>query len=91
MRFIGIISLLLVAIQATVIGQPIDSLKFFLIDKETARPIEDAFIFYEGSSIGTNSNADGEATLPKSKLSQSNIVITHINYENHSLAPQKTK
>lgn len=90
MRIKGIISLLFILQLATAIGQEQSlDISFILFDTETGKPIEDAFIFYEGTSIGTTSDVKGGATLPKSKIAQSYVVITHINYDNYNIEPDK--
>ncbi|MBX2817183.1 MAG: hypothetical protein KTR24_14340, partial [Saprospiraceae bacterium] len=59
-----------------------DHMEFVLVDTFSKTPVVDAFLFIEGSSIGTTSDAKGVARLPKEALLNRTIVITHIQYEN---------
>lgn len=52
-----------------------------LLDVNTHENIGDAFVFISNSSISTTSDTDGIFTIDRSALPNSDIVISHINYE----------
>lgn len=87
----GITCLIFLLHLATAGAQQVDSIDFVLLNQETGMPVEDAFIFYENSSIGTTSDANGIARLPQARLSNAHIVITHINFENYNISPEQVR
>ena len=56
-------------------------LQFRLIDGTTKKPISDANIFLNNSSVGAASNANGNFTLIVSSQETQVLVITHLLYE----------
>ena len=47
-----------------------------ILDEETLLPINNAFVFVENSSTGTNSNEQGIASINLRNFNQVNIIIT---------------
>lgn len=64
---------------------------FILLDDTNLVPVTDAFIFGENSSIGTNTDQEGKATLKTKKLNEVNLVLTHINYETFTIPANKLR
>lgn len=60
-------------------------ISFTLQDSISQEPIVDAFLFVEGSSIGTSSNLQGQAVLSLEQFQTFRVVITHVQYETISL------
>ena len=84
MRVISLISFILCLQQTIVCAQQRDTIHFILLDNDNGKPIEDAFIFIENTTIGTSTDQNGKAALETAGLSAFNVVITHINYENYN-------
>jgi len=59
-----------------------------LVDALTKQDIPDAFVFISNSSISALSEVDGTFTIDRSALPNSEIVISHINYETKYLQPE---
>ena len=62
---------------------------FILLDDTNLSPISDAFIFGENSSIGTNTDQDGKASLSEKNLNKVKLVLTHIKYETVTIPSEK--
>jgi hypothetical protein len=63
-------------------------LQFQLIDSATEKPISDAHIFINNSTIGTTSDIDGYCELSVSANETQVLIITHVSYETLIIDPE---
>ncbi|MET2984362.1 DUF3179 domain-containing (seleno)protein [Aureibaculum conchae] len=64
-------------------------MKFRLIDEVTKKPIVDAHIFINNSSLGTISDKNGYCKLNVSKQETQLLVIRHVLYKTLSISPEQ--
>lgn len=85
MRFPQLLLFMLFALFATPANLSAQqTLALVLRDAETEAPIEDAFVFFSGSSAGGISDAEGKVELQVEEYLE--LVISHLNYETKVLS-----
>jgi len=63
-------------------------LQFHLIDEATEKPISNAHIFINNSSIGTTSDINGSCEFILSSQENQVLIITHVSYETLVINPE---
>ena len=61
------------------------NLTFEILDAQTGRPISNAFLFIQNSTIGASTDEKGFANIEVKNLEDYVVVITHINYVNATI------
>ena len=64
------------------------SITFEVLDARSGKPVSNAFLFVQNSTIGTTTNDQGLAELEIKGLEEFEVVVTHINYVNVYVASQ---
>lgn len=62
-----------------------------VIDQSTQKPLETVTVYFDNTTIGTTTNANGDFTISFSDAIQSNLVISYLGYETQVITDYRVK